>query len=112
MSYLVHHIPCILIAESIDKGVGSHESQYCRYVLLWIVVGFRFSTKHNRTCDCAIDPTYTSTPINLLNDDCLLSIFYLYWLPLLDGVEDHSDHILLGLEWNCKQWWYKLMHVC
>jgi len=32
MSHLVHHIPRVLSTESIDLGVESHRSQYCRYV--------------------------------------------------------------------------------
>ena len=53
-----------------------------------------------------------STPIDILDDNSLLNIFYLYWLPLLDGDEAHGDRILWGSEWNCERWWHKLMHVC
>ena len=77
---------------------------------LQIVVSFRFST--NMTAPAIVQLIQHSTPIDVLDNDCLLNTFHLYWPLLLDGVEDHSDCILWGLEWNCKHWWYKLTHVC
>src|SRR6266581_9549604 len=53
MSHLIHHVPRILSTECIDKGVEIHESQRCRYVPLRIVIGFRFLTKHDHTCQCS-----------------------------------------------------------
>ena len=53
-----------------------------------------------------------SAPIDVLEDDCLLNIFYLYRPSLLDGYGGHSDRVLLGPKWNRERWWYKLTHVC
>lgn len=52
-----------------------------------------------------------STLIDILDNDSLLNMFYLYRPALLKKDEDHSGRILWGLEWKHERWWYKLTHV-
>src|ERR1700743_560546 len=52
--------------------------------------------------------------IHVLNDDCLLNIFYLY-RPFLLGEDGDEDGRRLGGElegWSHGRWWYRLSHVC
>ena len=52
--------------------------------------------------------------IHVLNDDCLLNIFYLY-RPFLLGEDGDEDDRLFGGEpegWSHGRWWYRLSHVC
>ena len=53
------------------------------------------------------------TAIDILDDDSLLNIFYLYQ-PILFG-EDENDgiHLFEGQEgWGRAHWWFKLSHIC
>ena len=49
--------------------------------------------------------------IHILNDDCLLNIFFLY-RPFLLGEDGDEDDRLTGGEWDRGHWWYELAHVC
>src|SRR5712671_6095667 len=52
------------------------------------------------------------TPILILNDDCLLTIFRLYRPALLDEEEVSDDRVWEGGDWGRERWWNKLTHVC
>ncbi len=50
--------------------------------------------------------------IDILDDDSLLNIFYLY-RPLPSGEGDDEKRLLGGNEgWDHVHWWYKPAHVC
>jgi hypothetical protein len=50
--------------------------------------------------------------IDILDDDSLLNIFYLY-RPLPSGEGDDEARLFGGDEgWDDGHWWYKLVHVC
>ncbi|KAF8489506.1 hypothetical protein F5888DRAFT_1721769 [Russula emetica] len=51
--------------------------------------------------------------IDILDDDSLLNIFYLY-RPFVLGEDEDEEHGLLGGSngWDLERWWYKLAHVC
>ena len=51
--------------------------------------------------------------IDILDDDSLLDIFYLY-RPFLLGEGDNDEARLFGgfERWECGHWWFKLTHVC
>jgi hypothetical protein len=50
--------------------------------------------------------------IDILDDDSLLNMLYLYRPAIFDGDEDDLDHISGGRGWDRELWWYKLAHVC
>ena len=52
-------------------------------------------------------------PIDILDDDSLLNIFYLY-RPLLLGEDQDDDTRLAGGDkaWLGEHWWFNLAHVC
>ena len=50
--------------------------------------------------------------INILDDDSLLDIFYLYRPPIFDGDENVDVCIEGGKRWDRELWWYKLAQVC
>lgn len=52
------------------------------------------------------------TPIQRLDDDALISIFYHYRPVMLDEGEVDLVRILQGGEWDRERWWYKLSQVC
>ena len=55
----------------------------------------------------------SSSPlIDILNDDCLLHIFYLYRPFLLGEDEDENTRQRGGRTWVRGRWWYKLAQVC
>jgi len=111
MSHPVHHIPCVLPTKSIDKGVESHRLQRYRYVP-FAGTGWLLGSQQNTTAPAIVQLIQHSTPIDVLDDDCLLNTFRLCRPPLLNGDEDHNDRILWGPAWNSERWWYKLTHVC
>jgi hypothetical protein len=51
------------------------------------------------------------SPIRILNDDVLLSIFHLYQLDVQDEDELEAEDGQRTLYWECQRWWYKLAHV-
>ena len=53
-----------------------------------------------------------SPSIDILVDDSLLHIFYLYRPAILGEGEDDYVRIRGGRGWVREQWWYKLAHVC
>ena len=58
-------------------------------------------------------PSPLTASINILDDDSLLNIFYLYRPFLLGEDGDEIDHIIGGRgEWVGGRWWYALAHVC
>jgi hypothetical protein len=58
-----------------------------------------------------IEPTSKRqhSPFNILNDDALLHIFYLYWLHIKDEYEGEDGRQMY--EWPRQRWWYKLVQV-
>jgi hypothetical protein len=51
--------------------------------------------------------------IQILDDDSLLHVFYLYRPFLLGEDEDDNDRMIGGLgSWIRGRWWYTLAHVC
>ena len=50
--------------------------------------------------------------IQILDNDSLLNIFYLYRPAIFDGDEGDVVRNLGGKEWDRERWWYKLAHVC
>ncbi|KAH9981783.1 hypothetical protein BJV74DRAFT_65378 [Russula compacta] len=57
-------------------------------------------------------PLWRPHDIQILDNDSLLNVFYLYRPALLDVDEVDDDRILEGGEWVRERWWYKLVHVC
>ena len=57
-------------------------------------------------------PNRRRTCIDILDDDSLLNIFYLYRPPVLSEEGDSGDIALWGGRWECEYWWYKLASVC
>ena len=51
--------------------------------------------------------------IDILDDDSLLNIFYLY-RPFMLGEDQDEEYGLFGGNdgWDVERWWYKLAHVC
>jgi hypothetical protein len=53
--------------------------------------------------------------IDILDDDSLLNIFYLY-RPFLLGEDENEEARLMGGEevegWDRGHWWFKLSYVC
>jgi hypothetical protein len=58
-------------------------------------------------------PHNDNAAIDILDDDSLLNIFYLY-RPFLLGEDDNDEARLFGgfERWERGHWWYKLAHVC
>ena len=55
----------------------------------------------------------STTPIHIVNDDCLLVIFSFCRPVILDEhVENDDSHILGGGEWHRERWWHRLIQVC
>jgi len=52
------------------------------------------------------------TPIQRLDDDVLINIFYHCRPVILDEDEVDTVRILQGGEWDRERWWYKLAQVC
>jgi len=51
--------------------------------------------------------------IDILDDDSLLNIFYLYRPFVLGEVQDEEYRLFGGSDaWDVERWWYKLAHVC
>ena len=53
-----------------------------------------------------------ATPIQRLDDDVLINIFYHCRPVMLDEDEVDPVRILQGGEWDRERWWYKLVQVC
>ena len=51
--------------------------------------------------------------IHILDDDCLINVFYLY-RPFILGEDGNEDARVIGGDgrWDRERWWYKLAHVC
>jgi hypothetical protein len=87
------------------QSTGRSESQRCRYAFCC----------HARQL-VVTWPTGNSphTPsIDILDDDSLLNIFYLY-RPFLLGEDEGQESRLFGGDegWGREHWWFKLSHVC
>ena len=50
--------------------------------------------------------------INVLDNDSLLNIFYLYRPFFLGEDEDGVNRLLGGRQWHQGRWWYQPAHVC
>ena len=50
--------------------------------------------------------------IQVLDDDSILYIFYLYRPAMINGDDDDDVRIAGGRGWDRERWWYKLAHVC
>jgi hypothetical protein len=49
-------------------------------------------------------------PIDSLNDDVLLNVFYIFGLDIRD--EEKNQDGLVFFHWDRQRWWYKLAQVC
>jgi hypothetical protein len=57
--------------------------------------------------------SHHAASIDILDDDSLLHIFYLYQPFLLGEDKDDETHLFGGAEgWGRGHWWFKLSHVC
>jgi hypothetical protein len=64
----------------------------------------------SQTCELiGLNSNRRRSPIHILNDDVLLSIFNLYRLADPDEYEDGTG---MTIGWSHQRWWYKLAHVC
>ena len=50
--------------------------------------------------------------IHILDDDSLISIFYLYRPPVFDGDESDQVRAFGGKGWRRERWWHRLAQVC
>ena len=50
--------------------------------------------------------------IHVLDDDCLLNIFYLHRPAIFDGDKGSLFRIDGGRGWDRERWWYRLAQVC
>ena len=60
-----------------------------------------------------MDNSPHTASVDILDDDSLLNLFYLY-RPFVLGEDEDEEHGLLGGSsgWDLERWWYKLAHVC
>ena len=82
------------------------ESQQRRYASLsFSYIVCQFVIKHGHGLS-------NSPLIDILVDDLLIHIFYLYRPAILGEGDDDYVRIRGGQGWDREQWWYKLAHVC
>ena len=63
-----------------------------------------------------MDNSALTASTHILNDDCLLNVFYFY-RPFVLGEDEDEDYHLMGGNprgkgWVRGRWWYELAHVC
>ena len=84
------------------RYVGLVRSRYARF--------FYYVHRHQLITHGGLNRRRTC--IDILDDDSLLNIFYLYRLPVLLEEGDSGDIALWGGRWEWEDWWYKLASVC